>query len=73
MGLITTVEAVHLEAFGSIEGIAKEKASLVEGLLPGGVMVLNRDTASYPVLRSVAAGAGATTVSFGASRSAVYR
>jgi UDP-N-acetylmuramoyl-tripeptide--D-alanyl-D-alanine ligase len=33
--LITTIGAAHLEAFGSLEGIAEEKASICEGLERG--------------------------------------
>jgi len=34
---------VHLEHLGSIEGIARAKAELIEGMKPGGVAVLNAD------------------------------
>ena len=34
--LITTVAAAHLEAFENVEGIAVEKASVMDGLEYGG-------------------------------------
>ena len=73
VGLITTVAAVHLEALGSLEAIAREKASLVEGLLPSGRLILNRDTATYPIQRAVAARLGTPCVSFGEYRWTHYR
>ena len=41
--MITTVAAAHLEAFDDLAGIAREKASIVAGLEPGGIAVLNND------------------------------
>lgn len=43
VALITTVEAVHLAAFDSIDAIADEKASIATGLREGGVAVVNAD------------------------------
>jgi UDP-N-acetylmuramoyl-tripeptide--D-alanyl-D-alanine ligase len=65
VAMITTVEAVHLAAFRDLAGIAREKASIVEGLEPGGIAVLNRDTAAYPLLHRAARRAGARAVRFG--------
>ncbi|NBO18114.1 MAG: UDP-N-acetylmuramoyl-tripeptide--D-alanyl-D-alanine ligase [Proteobacteria bacterium] len=44
---ITTVEAVHIEFFDSIEGIADAKGEIFEGVPAGGTAVLNRDNAQY--------------------------
>jgi UDP-N-acetylmuramoyl-tripeptide--D-alanyl-D-alanine ligase len=41
--MITTVAPAHLEAFARIEGIAREKAAIFDGLEPGGVAVLPAD------------------------------
>ena len=71
VGLITTVAAVHLEAFGGIEGIAAEKGSLAAGLEPGGTMILNADIDTLPILRDQAG--GARIVTFGAAEGADYR
>jgi UDP-N-acetylmuramoyl-tripeptide--D-alanyl-D-alanine ligase len=65
VALITTVEAVHLAAFRNVAGIAREKASMFEGLEPGGVAVINRDTPVYPILLAAAKRAGARPVRFG--------
>ncbi len=43
VSVVTTVSETHLEGFGSIEAIAREKAQLVEKLAPNGTAVLNMD------------------------------
>jgi len=40
---ITCVAAAHLEGLGTIEGVAREKASLLRHIRPGGTAVLNAD------------------------------
>src|SRR3974377_481534 len=45
--VITTTEPVHLEYFGSLEGIADAKAEIFVGIEPGGAAVINRDSAQY--------------------------
>ncbi len=65
VGLITTVAAAHLEAFGAIEGIAREKGALFEGLESPGTAVLPEDLPVTPILRACADAAGAIVVGFG--------
>ena len=48
--VVTTVAPAHLEAFESVEGIAHEKASIIEGLQPGGVAILQADVVTSPIL-----------------------
>lgn len=50
VAMVTTVAAVHLEAFEDVAGIAREKAAIMEGLEPGGVAILNADIAEAAVL-----------------------
>lgn len=51
VALITTVAAAHLEAFENLDGIAREKASIMDGLDPAtGCAVLNGDLPTSPVL-----------------------
>lgn len=54
VALITTVEAVHLEFFESVDRIADAKAEIFEGVPAGGAAVLNRDNASYRQLAAAA-------------------
>lgn len=70
VAMITTVAPAHLEAFESIEGIAHEKASIFEGLKPGGVAVYLADIPTAPILRAKAVAVGATPVSFGTDEGA---
>ena len=67
--MITTVAAAHLEAFDSIEAIAREKAAIFEGLEPGGAAVINGDIATFGILRDAARRAGARVRAFGAGPS----
>jgi len=50
VAMITTVAAAHLEAFEDLSGIAREKASIMEGLVSGGIAVLNGDIETASVL-----------------------
>ena len=71
VALITTVGLAHLAAFGSIEGIAREKASIAVGLEEGGVLVLPADLPVTPLLRGEVA--GAAVVTFGEAADADLR
>lgn len=45
-GLITAVGDAHLERFGSTENIRRAKSELAQALPPGGVLVVNADSAN---------------------------
>ena len=65
VAMITTVAAVHLEAFESIDGIAAEKAAILDGLEPGGVAVLPADVDTAAILTDKARSVGAPVIAFG--------
>lgn len=67
VAMVTTVAAAHLEAFENIEGIAREKASICDGLEPNGFAVLNGDLPTTPILVDVARKRGAQIIMFGQS------
>lgn len=46
IGIVTCVAPAHLEGLGSLEGVAKEKAALVQGLPKDGLCILNGDDAA---------------------------
>jgi UDP-N-acetylmuramoyl-tripeptide--D-alanyl-D-alanine ligase len=62
VAIVTTVEPVHLEYFGSLEKIADAKAEIFTGIEPGGAAVLNRDNAQYARLAAAAKAAGVTRI-----------
>jgi UDP-N-acetylmuramoyl-tripeptide--D-alanyl-D-alanine ligase len=47
IAIVTTIAPVHLEYFASVDGIADAKAEIFEGLVDGGVAILNRDNAQF--------------------------
>jgi UDP-N-acetylmuramoyl-tripeptide--D-alanyl-D-alanine ligase len=66
VAIITTIEPVHLEFFGSLEAIADAKAEIFAGIEPGGAAVLNRDNGQFARLAASAKSAGVSRiVSFG--------
>ena len=54
VGIITAIAAAHLGNFASLEEIAYAKAELMEGVVPGGHAILNRDSDYYPILEKAA-------------------
>ena len=65
VAMITTVAPAHLEAFESVEGIAHEKASILDGLEPGGAAVLNADVPTADILQDKAHTQNARILTFG--------
>lgn len=63
--IITTVEAVHLEHFASIEEIADAKAEIFHGLVDGGTAIIKRTNPHFERLKGRALAHGARVVSFG--------
>jgi UDP-N-acetylmuramoyl-tripeptide--D-alanyl-D-alanine ligase len=70
IAIITTVAPVHLGFFRSVEAIADAKAEILEGLVPGGAAILNRDNPYFERLRRHALQRKAKVVSFGETRGA---
>lgn len=65
VALITTIAAAHLEALGSLEGIAHEKATIFEGLEPDGLAIIPGNSRQTPILRAAAEAVSARVESFG--------
>lgn len=63
---VTTVGPVHIEGFIDGEtGVAREKATIFQGLGPGGVAVINGDNVWVDMLREAALRQGARIAQFG--------
>ena len=74
VALITTVEAVHIEFFRSVDEIADAKAEVFEGLIPGGTAILNRDNRYFDHLSAAALENGAgRVIGFGRGENAELR
>ena len=66
VAIVTAIEPVHLEFFGSLEAIADAKAEIFLGLERGGAAVINRDNPQFMRLERNARDAGVERiVSFG--------
>ncbi|HER44113.1 MAG TPA: UDP-N-acetylmuramoyl-tripeptide--D-alanyl-D-alanine ligase [Candidatus Eisenbacteria bacterium] len=70
VGVVTNIGPGHLEFFGSLEGVARAKAELVESLPESGTAVLPADDEFFPFLAERARGA---VVSFGFDEGADWR
>ncbi|MEO1536377.1 MAG: UDP-N-acetylmuramoyl-tripeptide--D-alanyl-D-alanine ligase [Pseudomonadota bacterium] len=73
LAIITTVAPAHLEAFDNLEGIAVEKASIFEGLEPGGIALFNADVDTAPILNAKAKEHAARRIGFGEHGDAALR
>jgi UDP-N-acetylmuramoyl-tripeptide--D-alanyl-D-alanine ligase len=73
VAVVTTVAPAHLEAFGVIEGIAHEKASIYDGLRPGGIALAHADVETAPILFDKARAVGAELIRFGTAEDAEIR
>ncbi len=62
VAVVTAVAETHLEFFGSLEAVAKEKGKLVSALAKDGVAVLNFD---FPLVQSMRAKTKSKVVSYG--------
>jgi UDP-N-acetylmuramoyl-tripeptide--D-alanyl-D-alanine ligase len=51
LGVITAIGPVHLDLVGSVEGVARSKAELVDALPEGGIAVVPRSPELEPLLR----------------------
>jgi UDP-N-acetylmuramoyl-tripeptide--D-alanyl-D-alanine ligase len=71
VAVITAIAPAHIGYLGSIGAIAAEKASICQGLEPGGVAVLPADAHTLPLLREAAG--DARTLTFGEARDADMR
>ena len=70
VAMITTIAPAYLFAFENLAGIATEKASILDGLEPGGTAVLPLDLDTSPILLNRAM--GIKTLTFGTTPTADF-
>lgn len=68
ISIITNVGPAHIEGFGDIDGVAREKGQIVESLGPEGVAVLNADDHYFDYWKKLAG--NRTVIPFGMSERA---
>ncbi len=75
IAVITSIGREHLELLESLEGVAREEASLVASLTPGGAVIYNADAPLlHDAVQSIIASVpGASGVRFGSSEDADLR
>ncbi|MGE0503018.1 MAG: UDP-N-acetylmuramoylalanyl-D-glutamyl-2,6-diaminopimelate--D-alanyl-D-alanine ligase [Rhizobiaceae bacterium] len=62
VAIVTLIAAAHLGHFRNLDEIAKAKAEIFEGVVPGGHALINRDDQRYKVLEKLARAAGVDNV-----------
>jgi UDP-N-acetylmuramoyl-tripeptide--D-alanyl-D-alanine ligase len=70
VGVYTNIAPVHIEFFGTIEGIAAAKRELLENVIPGGTIIVNND--NEHVVR-ISQGFNGKRVTYGVEHDAEYR
>ena len=55
IALITNTAAAHLEGMGDVEGVAKAKAEITEGMRPGSTLIVNGDDPRRQIILEIAA------------------
>lgn len=72
VAIITNAGEAHLEGFGSYENIVAAKGEIIDGVIAGGAVVLNRDDPAYNIWHNRAGERKVVSVGFGAQGSADY-
>ncbi len=68
VAIINNAGRAHLEGFGTLEGVARAKGEIIEGLAADGVLVFNADDPHAPLWREMAGQRGKIT--FGVEKAA---
>ncbi len=65
IGVITNIGEAHIENFKNLNGIAKAKSEIIEKIIPGGSIILNRDDKFFNFLYKKAKKFNLKTITFG--------
>ena len=71
VAMVTNVNPVHIEGFGDLNGVAKGKSEIFQGLSKTGIAVLNQDDAFYGDFKTICA--SHRMITFGQDTSADVR
>jgi len=72
VALVNNIAAAHLEGFGSIEGVAKAKGEIFEGLKENGIAIYNLDSNGLPKWSSLFEGKQVVSFAMDDSRADFY-
>ncbi len=67
VAIVTNAGSAHLEGFGDLQGVARAKGELVQGLAESGVAILNADDRFFEFWRKLAGGKRVIAFGLGAS------
>ena len=70
VGVITNISYAHIKNFKSIKDIASAKSELIDNILPGGTLVINRDDQFYFYFKKRALKLNLNVISFSKSHDA---
>ena len=73
VGVITNISYAHIKNFKSIKDIASAKSELIDNILPGGTLVINRDDQFYYYFKKRAFKLNLNVISFSKSHDADIR
>lgn len=73
VAVITSIAEAHLDHHGDLQGVARNKSQIINGVGPGGALVLNRDTEMVDWLLGRAHEEGVRTITYGESPDAAVR
>ncbi len=65
--MLTNAAATHLEGFGDLAGVVRTKGEIIDGLVDGGVAILNADDAHFSTWQARAAGKAVCSFGFAAT------
>jgi UDP-N-acetylmuramoyl-tripeptide--D-alanyl-D-alanine ligase len=73
MAVITNAGEGHLEFLGSVENVARAKMEIIDGMKPGSLLFLNRDSQCFELMKDIAEKGGFSVRTFGLGDDAMIR
>ncbi len=73
VAIITIAAMAHIEGFGSLDGVVKTKAEIMNGMEKGSTIILNVDSVGFEYWQYMATEKGIHILTFGSSEKADFR